>query len=561
MYNILVGGAAGDGIDTVVAVFEKAVKRSGYHVFTSRDFMSRIRGGHNFTQVRFGRDPITCHRDRLDGIVAFNAETVELHRDRLADAGFILCDASLAISDRRSLKIDMHGIAKYVGNPKAAGSVAIGAALKMFGEKPDAVAAIMRSTLKENILEANLKALAAGFAAVDSKLPPAAGEARALENHLLLTGAEALSLGAVAAGIRFYSAYPMSPATSILNFLTARQNRIGLVVEQAEDEIAAVNMALGAAYAGVKAMTGTSGGGFSLMVEALGFAGSAEIPVVIVNVQRPGPATGLPTRTEQADLKFVVSAAQGEFPRAVIALRHHADAYYQTVRAFDLAERYRIPVIILGDQSLADASATVPIFDPAKTARPQKRPVTANGKAGEYLTYAYSDSGVSPLAVPGKSAALIRVDSDEHDPRGWITESAEVRRRMVDKRQAKLCRLAAEMLEPEFFGADACETLLFGFGSTYGPIKEAVALLNEGEPGRYGALSFGDIHPLPCMEATRRAVKAKRIINVEQNATGQLAYILRAETGIVCTGSVLKYDGRQLSGGEIAARIQKGDWA
>ncbi len=561
MYNILVGGAAGDGIDTVVAVFEKAVKRAGCHIFTTRDFMSRVRGGHNFTQVRFGPETITCHRDRLDGIVAFNAETAELHRDRLANDGFILCDASLDISDRRALKIDMRGLAKNTGNLKTAGSVAIGAALKLFGEKPETVAEIMRSTLKEDILEANLQALAAGFAAVESRLRPAAGDAGAMDRHLLLTGSEALSLGAVAAGIRFYSAYPMSPATSILNFLTARQERLGLVVEQAEDEIAAVNMALGAAYAGVKAMTGTSGGGFSLMVEALGFAGSAEIPVVMVDVQRPGPATGLPTRTEQADLKFVVSASQGEFPRAVIALRHHADAFYQTARAFDLAERYRIPVIILSDQYLADASATVPLFDQSRIARPPERSLPANGQAGDYLTYRYGDTGVSPLSVPGKSPALVRIDSDEHDQRGWITESAEVRRRMVDKRQAKMGGLAGEMEEPEFFGADGCETLFFAFGSTYGPLKEAVRLLNAEEAGRYGALCFGDLHPLPCMEAIRRAVRAKRIINVEQNATGQLAYLLRAETGIVCTDSVLKYDGRQLSGGEIAARIRKGEKA
>ncbi len=554
MYNILVGGAAGDGIDTVVAVFEKAVKRSGYHVFTTRDFMSRIRGGHNFTQVRFGPDPMTSHRDGLDGLVAFNAETAEIHKPRLAPDGFILCDASVAIDDGRAIKIDMKAIARDIGNPKVAGSVAIGAALKLFGEKQEFALAIMRSTMKEQILDANLKALAAGFAAVESRRARLPGGD--LAGHMLLTGAEAMGLGALAAGVRFYSAYPMSPATSVLNFLSARKDRAGVVVEQAEDEIAAINMALGASFGGVRAMTGTSGGGFSLMVEALGFAGIAEIPVVIANVQRPGPATGLPTRTEQSDLHFVISASQGEFPRMVIAVRNHADAFFQTARAFDLAERYQVPVVLLSDQYLSDASATVPLFDFGKAARPPKRPTAPAGDPGAYLRYRYAENGVSPLLVPGKSDAVVTVDSDEHDERGYITESAEVRRRRVDKRMAKLRGLAAEAAEPEFLGADGCETLLVGFGSTHGPIKEAVAKLNAAAPGRYGALVFGDVHPLPTGELTRRAAKAGRVVNVEQNAAGQLAALIRQQTGVVCSGSVLKYDGRQLSGEEIASRMQ-----
>ncbi len=554
MYNILVGGAAGDGIDTVVAVFEKAVKRSGYHVFTTRDFMSRIRGGHNFTQVRFGPSPVFCHRDGLDGLIAFNAETADLHKARLAADGFILCDASVKVDDPRVMPIDMHGIAKAIGNPKVAGSVAIGAALHLFGEKQEFVEAIMRSTMKEKILEINLKALDAGFAAVKSRHSPASGGR--LDDHMLLTGAEAMSLGAVAAGVGFYSAYPMSPSTTILNFLSDKGERAGIVVEQAEDEIAAINMALGASFGGVKAMTGTSGGGFSLMVEALGFSGIAEIPVVIADVQRPGPATGLPTRTEQSDLKFVISASQGEFPRMVMAVRDHADAFYQTARAFDIAERYQMPVIILSDQYLADASASVPVFDVARIAHSPCRASAAGDDGREYLRYRYAESGVSPLRIPGKSDAVVAVDSDEHDERGYITESAEVRRRMVDKRMAKLRELEKEVIEPEFIGIDACDTLLVGFGSMYGPIREAVALLNGGGSGKkYGALVFGDVHPLPTGELARRTA-GKRLVNVEQNATGQLASIIRERTGIVCHGSVLKYDGRQLSGEEIASRLK-----
>ena len=312
MYNVLVGGAAGDGIDTIVAIFERALKRSGYCVFTVRDFMSRIRGGHNFMQVRFGPESVATHEPALDVIVALNDETVELHAGRLKDGGIVLCDSKSQTADARAVRVDMAGIAKELGNPKVAGSVAIGATLKFFGEDPAFAKRVLESSMEGDILAVNLRAIDAGYAVVESRFPRLDAK---FADHMLLLGNEALALGALAAGLRFYSAYPMSPSTSIMSWLNTKKNEAGIVVEQAEDEIAAINMALGASYAGARSMVGTSGGGFSLMVEALGFAGIAEIPIVMVDVQRPGPATGFPTRTEQADLKFVISASQGEFPR------------------------------------------------------------------------------------------------------------------------------------------------------------------------------------------------------------------------------------------------------
>lgn len=554
MYNLLIGGAAGQGIDTTAAVLEKVLKRSGYNVFTSRDFMSRIRGGHNFSLIRFGNTPIASHSNVLDGIVALNEDTIELHKAELKNDGFILCNTGIKTDDPRAIKIDMDGMAKELGNPRVSGSVSLGVLLKLFGEELEGVEAVLQTFLSQQVLEINVKAVARGYDTVEKRYEKQNGD---FGKWMIITGSRALSMGAIAAGLRFYSAYPMSPSTTILEFLAAKSGQAGIVVEQAEDEIAAINMAIGASYAGARAMTGTSGGGFSLMVEALGLSGMAEIPLVVVDVQRPGPVTGLPTRTEQSDLKFVVSASQGEFPRIVIALRNHTDSFYQTVRAFNLAEEYQVPVILLSDQFLGDASATVEPYDLSKI--DVSKPGYQGKITGEYLRYQFTDNGISPRLIPGKTRHLVAVDSDEHDERGWITESAEMRTKMVDKRMRKLDGIA--MQEPDFMGADTFDTLLVGWGSVWGPIKEAVELLNEKENGKYAALVFGDLVPFPQKMIVEKAKQAKTIINVEQNATGQLAGLIREYTGIACTGSILKYDGRQITGGEIADRMQKGDLA
>ncbi|WP_330587658.1 2-oxoacid:acceptor oxidoreductase subunit alpha [Anaerocolumna sedimenticola] len=444
-------------------------------------------------------------------------------------------------------------MAKDLGNIKASGSIAVGAVLKLFGETLEYAENIMKTSVKEQYLEVNLKAIKAGYDSVEKRFDHMDGK---YGDWMLISGSKALAMGAIAAGLKFYSAYPMSPSTAVMEFLASKCNETGIVVEQAEDEIAAINMALGAYYAGARAMTGTSGGGFCLKVEALGFSGIAEIPLVAVDVQRPGPATGLPTRTEQSDLKFVISAAQGEFPRMVIALRNHKDAFYQTARAFYLAEKYQIPVILLSDQYLGDSTACVEPYDCSNI--PKAEPAKADEMEGEYLRYDLTEDGISPRLIPGNSRYFVSADSDEHDVYGFITESAEVRKAMMDKRMRKLNKLEEELTEPEFIGAENCSTLLLGWGSTYGPIAEAVKSLNATEHGKYGALVFGDLYPLPTKKLKELTASVKNIINIEQNATGQLADLIREKTGITCTNSVLKYDGRQISGEEITQRLLKG---
>ena len=551
MYNLLIGGAAGQGIDTTSAILEKILKRAGYSVFTCRDFMSRIRGGHNFYLMRFGEKEVISHSYNLDGIIAMDEETINIHSNELKKDGFILCDTSIEIEDSRILKIAMEDIAKKLGNIRVSGSIAIGAVLKLFNEDYSNIEEVLQSFLDERYVDINLKAVKAGYDSIETRYPRLKGR---FDDWMLLSGSNAIALGAIAAGIKFYSAYPMSPATPIMGYLATKGRDCGIVVEQAEDEIAAINMAIGASYAGARSMTATSGGGFSLMVEALGLSGMAEIPLVVVNMQRPGPATGLPTRTEQGDLKFMISASQGEFPRMVIALRTHKDAFYQTVRAFNLAEKYQIPVILLGDQYLGDASATVEPFEINNI----ETDYSNSEYSDEYLRYKYTKSGVSPRLIPMKSKNLVTIDSDEHDEKGKITESAKVRVQMMDKRMKKLILIEQELHEPQFLGAVDYDILLIGWGSTYGPISEAIELLNSKKSKKYAALIFGDIFPLPQKLLIEKSKKAKHIINIEQNATGQLAGLIREYTGIICSKSILKYDGRQITGEEIVKRIKGG---
>ncbi|NLY47837.1 MAG: 2-oxoacid:acceptor oxidoreductase subunit alpha [Clostridiales bacterium] len=551
MYNILVGGAAGQGIDTTVSILEKAFKKSGYFVYTFRDFMSRIRGGHNFMVIRFGNEEITSHSSKLDGIIALNEETVYIHRDNLKKDGFILCDSSLK-GDFDAIRIPMADKAKELGNPRVAGSISIGAVLKLFSVELEYAFDIMKDHIKKDYIEINREAARFGYDSVECRYPHTGG---GYKDYMLISGNQAVALGAIAAGLKFYSAYPMSPATPIMEYLSRHGVKAGVVMEQAEDEIAAINMAIGASYAGVRAMTGTSGGGFSLMVEALGLSGIAEIPVVVVNVQRPGPATGLPTRTEQADLRFAIHASQGEFPRMVIALRSHEDAFYQTARAFHIADKYQMPVIILSDQYLGDSTSTVQMYDLSRV--PSTAPLVSCEDDEGYLRYRITDDGISLRKIPGKGKYFVTADSDEHDESGAITESAEVRRNMADKRMRKLEGVVKELQEPEFIGDENFDILLVGWESTYGPIKEAVKILNSEGSQKYGALVFGDIYPLPTKLLTAKAAMAKKIYNIEQNATGQLAGLIMEMTGIKCDGCILKYDGRQISGEEIADRLQK----
>jgi 2-oxoglutarate ferredoxin oxidoreductase subunit alpha len=339
----------------------------------------------------------------------------------------------------------------------------------------------------------------------------------------------------------------MTPSTGVLTFMAGKSETYGIVVEQAEDEIAAINMAIGASFAGVRSMTGTAGGGFALMVEGVSLAAMTETPVVILVGQRPAPATGLPTRTEQGDLLFVLHAGHGEFPRLLFAPGSPEQALHATAKAFDLAYKYQIPAFILTDQYLADSQRTYDGFDLSRIAYKDYRVRDPESQAGkEYKRYVCTDSGISPFAVPGRSKGVVVADSDEHDEDGHLTESAEIRNRMVEKRLLrKLPLLKAEVAPPLLHGNQEAETVVVGWGSTYGVLREAVDCLSEKK--KIALLHFSEVYPFPAtdsfdyMDVLRRA---KRTICVENNATSQFARLVRMETGHIFTSLVNRYDGR-----------------
>lgn len=553
-FNLLIGGAAGQGMETLSSNLSKILQRRGYHLFTLQDYMSRVRGGHNFFQIRFSENEVKTHRDDLDGIIALNQETVDLHIGRLNPDGFIIADEDVRSDDKRLITIPAKKIAKELGNPKVQSSVILGALLKIYGMDVLHLEDILSKKFNEKVVNQNIEAFEKGH---DLETARYEEPETSKEPTMLVQANESIALGALAAGMKFYSAYPMTPATSIMSYLVKKSIPAKVVVEQAEDEIAAINMAIGASYAGVRAMTGTSGGGYSLMVEAVGMAGITETPLVIAEIQRPGPATGLPTRTEQSDLKFVINSSHGEFPKMVIALRHPEDAFYQTARAFNLADKYQIPIILLGDQYMADAVRTVTPFDLDKITIERHladEEIYRNGK--EYKRYELTENGISPRLVPGKvEGTMVNSDSDEHDEAGNITEASDVRINMVEKRAKKLELLKEELFEPDFMGEEDAEVLLLGWGSLHSQLSEAIDLLNATGDKKFGALVFGDIWPLPEKLLRAYQAKAKVLVNVEQNYTGQLADLISEVTGIRVDHSVLKYDGRPLSATEIKSKV------
>lgn len=554
-YSIKICGEAGQGIQTIGDTLALVLARSGYHVFTHQDYESRIRGGHNFFQVRFSASPISSSRDKIDIIVAFDKESITRHENELAKDGLIIYDSSILKEKHDGihfLDIPFVNLATDKGGNKImANSVAIGAVLGMFGIEHQILSDIMGNTFKkggDDVIQGNLNAAAAGHAWTSENCSRCSFSLeKPSDKKILIAGNDAIGLGAIASGLKFYSAYPMTPSTGIMNYIAGKGEEYGIIVEQAEDEIAAINMALGASFAGVRSMTGTSGGGFALMVEGLSLAGMTETPVVIALAQRPGPATGLPTRTEQGDLQFALYSAHGEFPRVIFAPGSPEQALYLTSKAFDLAEKYQIPAIIITDQYLADSLWTFDGFDLDKLIYTDYR---IRGEAFEglegYKRHAFTENGVTPLGVPGDSRHLVVTDSDEHDEEGHIIEDAETRNKMIDKRLfRKLPMIRQEIEPPLLYGDQNPAIVLIGWGSTYGVLRESVDWLSNEKD--IAMLHFSEVYPFPSTDKFDylKLLKGARItICIENNATGQFARLVRTETGYEFSHRINRYDGR-----------------
>jgi 2-oxoglutarate/2-oxoacid ferredoxin oxidoreductase subunit alpha len=561
-FNYMVGGEAGQGVQSFASLLGKILNLGGYHVFADQDYESRIRGGHNFFRVRVKDVPVHAVNDKVDALIALNDETIRLHESELTERGIIIFDNEKMpkiTSGESKLGIPLEKFAIDQGNRIMVNTVALGAALALVNYDFPLIENVLNRHFKdEETSRQNINAARAGYDYARSvykggfpKLKPLPSDKR-----MMLTGVEAVALGAIASGCKFMAAYPMTPTTPIMEYFAKKSAECGLVMVHAEDEIAAIHMAIGASYAGTRSMTATSGGGFCLMVEGLGLAGMTETPLVVVEGQRAGPAIGLPTRTEQGDLLFLLHAHHGDFPRAVLAPATIEDCFWDTIRAFNLADRYQIPVIVIIDAFLAGSFSTVNSFDLSMVNIDRGQMyIPGDTVTSTYLRHVVTMDGISPRAFPGLSPALVVTDSDEHDEAGHLTEDAVVRKAQMDKRMRKTFSLKQEVMEPVWYGPRKSDHLLIGWGSTYGALREAVDMVRHDT--EVSLLHLKELCPFPSEVVADAISKAKTCHVVENNASGQLARLIRMETGKEVTGKILKYDGRPFTPAYIAEIVRK----
>jgi 2-oxoglutarate ferredoxin oxidoreductase subunit alpha len=562
--NFLIGGEAGQGVQSMGYILAKTMAKAGYHVFANQDYESRVRGGHNFFQIRVSDRRVEAIGSQVDLIIALNEETLRRHQASLKPQGIAIMEQkeNQVLTEKSVITVPFEALAQQeTGQAIMRNTVALGAALGIFRFNFDIFASVLRETFQSKsskVAELNVKAARCGYDYIQKKkgidlrrIGMVQGGAKL---EMVLNGVEAVALGALAAGCKFMSGYPMTPSTGILQFFAGKAREFNVVFEQAEDEIAALNMVIGASFVGVRAMTATSGGGFALMVEALSLAGMTETPVVIVLGQRAGPATGLPTRTEQGELEFAVYAGHGMFPRAVFAPGTIEDAFYLTARAFNVAERYQVPVIILTDTFLSDSYVTVTPFDLSEVRIDRgellsNEGINARGKY-QYKRHELTESGISPRVFPGHPYALVGTDSDEHTEDGHITESAEIREQMVVKRLKKQELLRQETRAPFTHGPEDADIAFVCWGSSFGAVKEATQELNE-KGSKIRMIHLSEIWPFPRSAFVAALGRIPKFIVIESNVTGQLAHLIRSETGLQAQRLILRFDGRPLNPGYI----------
>ena len=546
---ILIGGAAGTGIQSLETLLSDAFRASGFYIFATKEYMSRVRGGSNTTLIRISDAPLKAPCWDVDLFVAIDTPALEHARVRCGEHTLILADASVAEGDASVIGLPMKETASKLGNAAFANSYAAGAVYGALGLDMKPLEACIKTRFAQKSPEENLNAAAAGYEArqlLGNRVLPKPPEAAlgATEALHLMNGSSATGFGFMAGGCNFVTSYPMSPSTGVLTFMASMSQSFEMVVEQAEDEIAALNMVLGAWYAGARGATTTSGGGFALMGEAISLSGMSETPAVIYLAQRPGPATGLPTRSEQGDLDLAIHSGHGDFPRILLAPGSVRECIEQGYLAFELADRFQVPVIVLSDQYLADSIAMV---EPVDFQAYEQRRYTVPTEAS-YRRYAHSSDGISPRGVPGEGEGLVWSVSDEHDEHSQITEDFRVRDAMVAKRMAKAAAVVAGAYPPLQLGEGSIAVV--GWGSSKGAISEALARL--GDP-RLFQLHFAWVYPLNAehLEVLR---KAESVIVVENNVTGQFASLLEG-SGVPVQRRILQSNGFAFFADGLADKI------
>ncbi|HTH49237.1 MAG TPA: 2-oxoacid:acceptor oxidoreductase subunit alpha, partial [Candidatus Limnocylindria bacterium] len=600
-----IGGAAGDGVASAGNSLALALARQGQAVYAYNSYQSVIRGGHSYLRMRVSARKPLNHGDQVDALIALNQDTLDRHLQELVTGGLALYNAAnVKPRDDAPEGVQLCPLPvpeltpAYKELPVVQNIVAVGAAIRLAGLDFAGIESVLQSTFarKPKIVQVNVDAAKAGYEYAAKHFQPLPGQLeRTNQKWALATGNELLAMGAVFAGCKFYCAYPMSPATHILEWFAAHSRELGICVRQVEDEISVVNMTIGANHMGVRGMCATSGGGFALMTEAIGMAAIIETPLVVINVMRAGPSTGVPTKTEQADLNQALGASQGDFPRIILAPLSMPDCFNTAALAFNLADRYQCPVIILSDVLMGEGNETV---DPALldvefsidrgeliTAPPTPAladesewgtdggnltaglpapPLDQEGIHGlngePYLRYRNTASGISPRAIPGVPGHMYVSGSDEHDEDGVLLSDVYTdttrRKKMVDKRARKFSDVFDHLPVPKLAGPDEAEVTLVGWGSTWGVIHEAVERLNhDGISANY--VQFQVLFPFPARAAQEILEKSRRIIVVENNHSGQFARHLRAETGIAANGHIRKYDGEPFEPKHVIAGVNE----
>lgn len=543
--------------------FSKLATRSGYHIFDYAEYPSIIRGGHNVMQVTVAEEPVGAQYQRTDFLAALNQGTLDLHVGELAAGSGLIYDSEKCVLPKLAkgvnvFDVPVNRLGKEIGGSfLLRNTVALGATVAALGGEIKILKDLISEEFSKRhpeLIENNQRVAQAGYdyfyEHYANKISGVLKLKKKVSPQVVVTGNDAIALGAVAAGMQFASIYPMTPISNILHTLAPLQEKYDFIYKQPEDEIAAINMAIGASFAGARAMTATAGGGFCLMSEAYGLAGITETPLVIIEGMRGGPATGLPTWTEQGDLRFVLHTHQGEFPKIILAAGDVEEAFHLTMLAFNLADKYQTPVVVMTDKQLCESHFSAPPFDYANY-KINRGKFSSQQKSG-YQRYALAKDGVSMRSVPGCGNEVI-VNSDEHNEAGYSNEEAKNRIEQMEKRMQKLQTCAKEdMPAPRLIGPKNADLTIVSWGSNKGAILEAMKNFSN-----VNFLHLTWVSPFPAKEIKNILGKARRILNVECNYSAQMSGLIKERTGVEIENNLLKYDGRPFYPEEIIAQIKK----
>ncbi len=573
-----IAGEAGHGIlNAGLQMFAKSCLRGGLNVFANAEYPSLIRGGHNNLDVRVDDREIFAHSKDINMLIALDKNSIDKHVNKITPNGAVIYDSDIIKIDQNYIKredifvypIPLYQIAEKIGGKIMRNTVAMGATFALLDFDLELLYDVLRDNFGkkkgEAIANANVIAAKTGYDYIKSNynievFPFKLKKIETNEKRIFMSGNESIAAGAIKAGCKFLAAYPMTPATSILTNMASQEMNYNIIVKHTEDEIAAINMAIGASFAGVRSMVCTSGGGFALMAEGLGLAAQTETPIVIVEAQRPGPATGMATHSGQGDLNFVLNASTDEFPRIVMAPGCVEDCFYAIADAFNLAEKYQLPVIVLTDKYLGESYRSVSKFD-TKNVKIERGLMLKDEDAentNDYKRYKLTDTGISPRSVPGQKNCMFVASSYEHDEYGFEREEEEIRVAMHNKRFKKLDEAAKET-EPKavkFYGNGYADLTIVSWGSPKGPIREAMRVLEQ-EDIFINFYQIVFMSPFPTKQVEQIFSTAKKVVVVENNKTGQLAELIRAKTGLNVSNKILRYDGRPFSLEDICNGIKE----